>query len=45
MRPSALLKVNNAVTAWPESRTAMSAAMLAAEYAEEAVAADLTAEM
>ena len=45
MRPPALLKVKNVVTGWPESRTAVSAAMLAAGDAEDAVAADLTAEM
>ena len=40
MRPTAVLKANNAVTAWPESRTAMFAAMLTAGSAEEQVAAD-----
>ena len=44
MRPPAILKAN-AVTALPESRTVMSAAILAARHAEEAVAANNLAEV
>ena len=40
MNPADVLKGNNAVTASPESRTAMSAVMLTAGHAEDVVAAD-----
>ena len=44
MHPPVVLKAN-AVTALPESRTVMSAAILAARHAEEAVAANNLAEV
>ena len=40
MHPSTVLKDNNAVTASPEPKTAMSAVMLTAGHAEDVVAAD-----